>query len=75
MISPITAFSVSHRGPDCLGYVFEGKPRRPFLNEKAEELGVPFGPERRELVAGNEITLPDGKRIKPTMCWVRCKRA
>jgi len=61
----ITAFSVSHRGPDCLGYVFEGKPRRPFLNEKATELGVPFGPERRELVAGNEITLPDGKRITP----------
>lgn len=61
----ITAFSVSHRGPDCLGYVFEGKARRPFLNEKATELGVPFGPERRELVAGNEITLPDGKRITP----------
>jgi len=61
----ITAFPVSHRGPDCLGYVFEGKPRRPFLNEKATELGVPFGPERRELVAGKEITLPDGKRIQP----------
>ncbi len=61
----VTAFSVSHRGPDCLGYVFEGKSRRPFLNDKATELGVPFGPERRELVAGNEITLPDGKRIKP----------
>ena len=61
----ITAFPVSHRGPDCLGYVFEGKARRPFLNDKATELGVPFGPERRELVAGNEITLPDGERITP----------
>ena len=61
----VTAFSVSHRGPDCLGYVFEEKARRPFLNEKATELGVPFGPERRELVAGNEIILPDGKRIMP----------
>ncbi len=61
----VTAFPVSHRGPDCLGYVFEGKARRPFLNEKATELGVPFGPERRELVAGNEITLADGKRITP----------
>ena len=61
----VTAFPVSHRGPDCLGYVFEGKARRPFLNEKATELGVPFGPERRELVAGKEITLPDGKRVKP----------
>jgi len=61
----VTAFSVTHRGPDCLGYIFEGKARRPFLPEKADELGVPFGPERRELVEGKSITLPDGKRIKP----------
>jgi ribonuclease Z len=61
----ITAFSVTHRGPDCLGYIFEGKARRPFLGERANALGVPFGPERRELVAGNEITLPDGRRIQP----------
>ena len=61
----ITAFSVTHRGPDCLGYVFEGKARHPFLADKANELGVPFGPERRELVEGREITLPDGRRIQP----------
>jgi len=61
----VTAFSVTHRGPDCLGYIFEEKPRRPFLSEKADALGVPFGPERRELVAGKEITLPDGKRVTP----------
>ncbi len=61
----ITAFPVTHRGPDCLGYIFEGKARRPFLPEKADALGVPFGPERRELVAGNAITLPDGRRISP----------
>ncbi len=61
----VTAFPVTHRGPDCLGYVFEGKARRPFLNEKATELGVPFGPERRDLVAGKEISLPDGKRVTP----------
>lgn len=61
----VTAFSVSHRGPDCLGYVFEGKARRPFLPAKADELGVPFGPERKDLVAGREITLPDGRRILP----------
>ena len=61
----VTAFSVTHRGPDCLGYVFEGKARRPFLAVKADELGVPFGPERRDLVAGKEIILSDGKRIKP----------
>ncbi|MFZ1043848.1 MAG: ribonuclease Z [Anaerolineales bacterium] len=61
----ITAFPVTHRGPDCLGYVFEGKERRPFLSEKADELGVPFGPERRDLVAGQAITLSNGKRVAP----------
>lgn len=61
----LTAFPVSHRGPDCLGYAFEDKARRPFLPEKADALGVPFGPERRDLVAGKEITLPSGKRVKP----------
>jgi ribonuclease Z len=61
----ITTFPVSHRGPDCLGYAFEGKARRPFLPEKADELGVPFGPERRELVEGRSITLPDGRRVNP----------
>ena len=61
----VTAFSVTHRGPDCLGFVFEEKARRPFLSQKADELGVPFGPERGDLVAGKEITLPNGKRITP----------
>ncbi len=61
----ITAFAVSHRGPDCLGYVFEGKARRPFLPEKADALGVPFGPERRQLVEGHAITLANGRRVTP----------
>lgn len=61
----VTAFPVTHRGPDCLGYVFEEKPRRPFLAEKADRLGVPFGPERSELVAGNPVTLADGRRVSP----------
>jgi ribonuclease Z len=61
----ITAFPVTHKGPDCLGYVFEEKARRPFLAEKADALGVPFGPERKDLVEGRSVTLPDGKRIDP----------
>lgn len=61
----VTAFPVTHKGPDCLGYIFEEKARRPFLATKANELGVPFGPERRDLVAGKEITLSDGTRISP----------
>ena len=67
----VTAFPVTHRGPDCFGYAFEGKARRPFLSAKADELGVPFGPERSRLVAGETITLADGNASRPTMCWVR----
>lgn len=61
----VTAFPVSHRGPDCLGYAFEEKPRRPFLVEKAEQFGVPAGPLRRDLVNGQAVTLPDGTRVTP----------
>ena len=61
----ITAFSVTHRGPDCLGYIFETKARRPFLAEKADALGVPCGPQRRELVEGKMIQLENGRSIKP----------
>lgn len=61
----VTAFPVTHRGPDCLGYLFEEKARRPFLNDKATELGVPFGPERRLLVEGSSITLAEGRVISP----------
>jgi ribonuclease Z len=61
----VTAFPVTHRGPDCLGYVFEEKARRPFLSEQADALGVPFGPERRALVEGKSITLANGKTVRP----------
>ncbi len=61
----VTAFPVTHRGPDCLGYLFEEKARRPFLPEKATELGVPFGPERRLLVEGQSITLENGNLVSP----------
>jgi ribonuclease Z len=61
----VTAVPVTHRGPDCLGFVFEGKARRPFLSEKADSLGVPFGPERRELVAGKSVTLANSRTVNP----------
>ncbi len=63
----VTAFPVRHRGSDSLGYVFEEKGRRPFLPEKAEALGVPNGPLRRDLVQGKAVHLPDGKIIEPEM--------
>ncbi len=61
----ISAFSVQHRGPDNFGYLFEEKGRRPFIPEKAEALGIPNGPLRRELVEGRSVLLPDGQKIEP----------
>jgi len=61
----VTAFPVSHRGPDCFGYAFEEKSRRPFLPEKAAALEIPPGPWRRDLVNGKRVTLPDGRVITP----------
>ncbi|HEX9019474.1 MAG TPA: ribonuclease Z [Anaerolineaceae bacterium] len=61
----VTALTVYHRSPDCLGYLFEEKSRRPFLAEKAEALAIPQGPWRRDLVAGKDVTLPDGRVIHP----------
>jgi ribonuclease Z len=61
----ITAFPVFHRGSDSLGFKFEEHARRPFLPEKAEALGVPFGPARRNLVEGKTITLEDGHKVYP----------
>jgi ribonuclease Z len=61
----LQAFPVRHRGPDCFGFMFEEKPRRPFLAEKAEAIGVPFGPERALLVRGESVALADGRIVEP----------
>jgi ribonuclease Z len=61
----ISAFPVRHRGPDCIGFLFEESGHRPFLPEKAESLGIPAGPWRRDLAAGKPATLPDGREIQP----------
>jgi ribonuclease Z len=63
----VAAFPVSHRGSHSLGYVFQERTRRPFLVERAEALGVPAGPERGRLVAGEHVTLADGTAVTPDM--------
>jgi len=63
----VTAFPVNHRGTDCYGFLFEEKGRRPFLAEKADELGIPAGPMRGRLVKGESITLENGRIITPEM--------
>ncbi len=61
----VSAFPVSHRGADCYGFLFQEHARRPFLPEKAEALGIPSGPWRRDLVNGLPGVLPDGRVIQP----------
>jgi ribonuclease Z len=61
----VSAFPVTHRGPGCFGFAFEEPSRRPFLADRAEELGVPPGPLRRDLVAGQTVTLPSGRQVGP----------
>lgn len=63
----VSAFPVYHRTPDCFGFVFEERARRPFLPEKAEVLKIPPGPWRGDLVRGEAVTLPDGRVIQPDM--------
>lgn len=63
----VSAFPVYHRTPDCFGFVFQERARRPFLPDKAEELEIPPGPWRRDLVNGEAVTLPDGREIQPDM--------
>lgn len=61
----VTAFPVDHRGSSSLGYRFDEYGRRPFLPEAAEALGIPPGPWRKDLVAGQAVVLPDGRTIQP----------
>jgi len=61
----VSAFPVRHQGPGNFGFLFEEPTHRPFLPEKAKALGVPFGPERGQLVKGQAITLDDGRVVHP----------
>ncbi|MEP7294500.1 MAG: ribonuclease Z [Chloroflexota bacterium] len=63
----VSAFPVTHRGSGNFGFVFQEHSHSPFLVEKAVALGVPAGPERGQLVAGNPVTLADGRTITPDM--------
>ena len=61
----LSAFPVSHRGPGCFGFSFEEPSHRPFLADRAEALGVPPGPGRRDLVAGRPVIGADGRTVQP----------
>jgi ribonuclease Z len=61
----VRAFPVSHRGVDNFGFVFDEQPRLRMLPERLAALDVPAGPERRRLLRGETVVLPDGRTIAP----------
>ncbi|HKS88443.1 MAG TPA: MBL fold metallo-hydrolase [Stellaceae bacterium] len=63
----IGCFAVRHRGTESLGYRFDALPRRHLLPARLDALGVPAGPLRARLAAGETVQLPDGREIAPDM--------
>lgn len=61
----ISAFRSNHTARPCFGYTFEERPRRYFRAELADRLGVPAGPLRERLLAGESVNLPDGEVVHP----------
>lgn len=61
----VRAFPVSHSVREAYGYIFEENARRPFLAEKADALGIPHGPERSQLLAGESIVTQAGRIVRP----------
>lgn len=61
----ISAFRTNHTARPCFGYAFEERPRRYFQVDLANQLGVPAGPLRDRLLAGETVTLPDGEIVHP----------
>ena len=61
----IEGFAVEH-GPEALGYAI-AEPERPgrFDVEAADALGVPDGPARGRLQAGEEVTVDSGRTVTP----------
>lgn len=59
------AFPTRHRLKQSYGFLFEEQARRRFLPEAAERLGVPAGPERRRLLAGESIRNTHGQIVHP----------
>ena len=63
----IETFPVAH-GASAVGYalVEDARPGR-FDVAAADALGVPVGPERGTLQAGESVTLPDGRAVTPDL--------
>jgi ribonuclease Z len=61
----VSCFPVRHRGTQSLGFRFDELSRRHLRPERLAAIGVPDGPLRGRLAAGEPVMLPDGRRIEP----------
>ena len=61
----ITAFRTNHTARPCFGYIFEERPQRYFQPEVADRLGVPAGPSRDRLIAGQTVKTSEGNMVHP----------
>lgn len=59
------AFPTRHRINTSYGFSFQEQARRRFLSATADRLGVPAGPERRYLLAGQSIQGIHGNIVHP----------
>ncbi len=61
-------FGVDHRGSASLGYALVEQTRKGRFNpELAREMGIPEGPLWGQIHRGNAVSLPDGRRIEPSV--------
>jgi ribonuclease Z len=63
----VTCFPVRHGSTESLGYRFDTLARRHLRAELLAAHGVPAGPLRARLAAGEAVELPDGSRVTPQM--------
>ena len=61
----VTCFPVRHHQTQSLGYLFETTSRRHLHPERLAALGIPPGPLRARLAAGEPVVLEDGREIAP----------
>ncbi len=59
------AFPTRHRLRRSYGFTFQEKAKRRFLADVAKQLGVPEGPERRRLLAGESVCAENGQIVHP----------
>ena len=61
----VSCFPVRHHQTQSLGYLFETTRRRHLRPERLDAFGIPPGPLRARLAAGEPVVLEDGRAIAP----------